>query len=46
MTEEDEIASHLLNQFRELANHLRNPSLDRKGINDSELVTILTPSIP
>jgi len=39
------MARHL-NQFRELANQLQSLSEDGKGMEDSELVTILTLSLP
>jgi len=39
------MAQHL-NQFRELANQLRGLSAEGKGIDDSELPTILTLSLP
>jgi len=45
MTEADDMAQHL-NQFRELANQLRGLSQDGKGMEDSELATILTLSLP
>ena len=45
MTEGDNMAQHL-NQFRELANQLRSLSVDGKGMDNSELVTILTLSLP
>lgn len=45
MVEGDDMAQHL-NRFRELANQLRSLSLDGKGMDDSELVTILTLSLP
>ena len=44
MTEGQDMAQHL-NQFRELANQLRSLSIDGKGMDDSELVTILTLSL-
>ena len=45
MREADDMAEHL-NQFRELANQLRGLSNDGKGMEDSELTTILTLSLP
>jgi len=45
MAEGEDMAQHL-NQFRELANQLRGLSVDGKGMDDSELVTILTLSLP
>jgi len=45
MTEADDMAQHL-NQFRELANQLRGLSADAKGMDDGELFTILTLSLP
>ena len=45
MREMDDMAQHL-NQFRELANQLRGLSEDGKGMDDSELATILTLSLP
>ena len=45
MMEGDDMAKHL-NQFRELSNQLRSLSVDGKGMEDSELVTILTLSLP
>lgn len=45
MVEGDDMAQHL-NHFRELANQLRSLSVDGKGMDDSELVTILTLSLP
>ena len=45
MSEGEDMAQHL-NQFRELANQLRGLSVDGKGMDDSELVTILTLSLP
>jgi len=41
MAEGDDMAQHM-NQFRELANQLRSFSIEEKGMEDSELVTILT----
>ena len=45
MRETDDMVEHL-NQFRELANQLRGLSNDGKGMEDSELTTILTLSLP
>ena len=45
MAEGQDMAQHL-NQFRELANQLRGLSAEGKGLDDSELVTILTLSLP
>jgi len=45
MSEGDDMAQHL-NQFRELGNQLRSLSEDRKGMDDTELVTIVTLSLP
>lgn len=45
MVEGDDMAQHL-NLFRELANQLRSLSQDGKGMDDTELVTILTLSLP
>lgn len=45
MRETDDMAEHL-NQFRELANQLRGLANDGKGMEDSELTTILTLSLP
>jgi len=45
ITEADDTAQHL-NQFRELANQLSGLSQDGKGMEDSELATILTLSLP
>ena len=45
MVEGDDMAQHL-NHFRELANQLRSLSEDGKGMDDTELVTILTLSLP
>lgn len=45
MIEGDDMAQHL-NQFRELANQLQSLSEDGKGMDDTELVTILTLSLP
>ena len=45
MLEGEDMAQHL-NQFCELANQLRSISVDGQGISDSELVTILTLSLP
>ena len=45
MAEGQDMAQHL-NQFRELANQLRSLSPEGKGLDDSELVTILTLSLP
>jgi len=45
MTEADDMAQHLT-QFRELANQLRGLWQDGKGMEDSELATILTLSLP
>jgi len=45
MTEGEDMAQHL-NQFRELANQLRSLSVDGKGMDDTELVTILTLRLP
>ena len=45
MSEGQDIAEHL-NQFRELANQLRSLSTEDKEVDDSELVTILTLSLP
>ena len=45
MLEGEDMAQHL-NQFRELANQWRSLSPDSKGMDDSELVTILTLSLP
>jgi len=45
MSEGQDMAQHL-NQFRELANQLRGLSQDGKGLDDSELLTILTLSLP
>ena len=41
MREGQDMAEHL-NQFRELANQLRGLSTDGKGVDDGELLTILT----
>ena len=45
MLEGDDMAQHL-NLFREIANQLRSLSEDGKGMDDTELVTILTLSLP
>ena len=45
MSEGQDMAEHL-NQFRELANQLRSLSSEDKEVDDSELVTILTLSLP
>ena len=45
MSEGDDMAQHL-NLFRELSNQLQSLSQDGKGIDDTELVTILTLSLP
>ena len=45
MTEADDMAQQL-NRFRELANQLRGLSADAKGMDNGELVTILTLSLP
>ena len=45
MSEGQDMAQHL-NHFRELANQLRGLSTDGKGLDDSELLTILTLSLP
>ena len=45
MSEGQDMAQHL-NQFRELANQLRGLTTEGKEIDDSELVTILTLSLP
>jgi len=45
MSEGDDMAQHV-NQFRELGNQLRSLSEDGKGMDDTELVTILTLSLP
>jgi len=45
MVEGQDMAEHL-NQFRELANQLRGLSTENKGLDDSELVTILTLRLP
>jgi len=45
MSEGEDMAQHL-NQFREIANQLRSLSEDGKGMDDTELVTILTLSLP
>ena len=45
MLEGDDMAQHL-NLFREMANQLRSVSQDGKGMDDSELVTILNLSLP
>ena len=45
MVEGEDMAKHL-NQCRELSNQLRSLSVDGKGMEDSELVTILTLSLP
>ena len=45
MLEGDDMAQHL-NTFREMANQPRSLSQDGKGMDDSELVTILTLSLP
>jgi len=45
MIEGQDMAQHL-NQFRELDNQLRGLSAEGKEINDSELLTILTLSLP
>ena len=45
MSEGEDMAQHL-NLFRELANQLRSLSEDGKGMDDTELVTILTLSLP
>jgi len=45
MLEGEDMAQHL-NQFRELSNQLRSLLVDWKGMEDSELVTILTLSLP
>lgn len=45
MLEGDDMAQHL-NHFREIANQLQSLSEDGKGMEDSELVTILTVSLP
>ena len=45
MSEGEEMAQNL-NLFREIVNQLRSLSEDGKGIDDTELVTILTLSLP
>ena len=45
ISEGQDMAEHL-NQFRELANQLRSLSSEDKEVDDSELVTILTLSLP
>ena len=45
MSEGQDMAQHL-NQFRELANQLWGLSTDGNGVDDSELLTILTLSLP
>jgi len=45
MSDGDDMAEHL-NQFRELANQVQGLSGEGKGIDDSELVTILSSSLP
>jgi len=45
MTEGADMANHL-NQFRELSNQLRSLSQDGRGMDNSELVTIRTLSLP
>jgi len=45
MSEGDDMAQHL-NLFRELSNQLQSLSEDGKGMEDTELVTILTLSLP
>ena len=45
MTEGEDMAQHL-NLFREIANQLRSLTEDGKGMDDTELVTILTLSLP
>ena len=45
MYEGEDMAQHL-NLFREIANQLRSLSEDGKGMDDTELVTILTLSLP
>ena len=45
MSEGKDMAQHL-NLFREIANQLRSLSEDGKGMDDTELVTILTLSLP
>ena len=45
MSEGEDMAQHL-NLFREIANQLRSLTDDGKGMDDTELVTILTLSLP
>jgi len=45
MAEGHDMAQHL-NKFRELANQLRSLSVEGKGMDDNELVMILTLSLP
>lgn len=45
MREGQDMAEHL-NQFRELANQLQGLSTDGNGVDDGELLTILTLSLP
>jgi len=45
MAEGDDMAQHL-NKFRELANQLRSLSVEAKRMDDDELVTSLTLSLP
>jgi len=45
IVEGQDMAEHL-NQFRELANQLRGLSTENKGLDDSELLTIWTLSLP
>ena len=45
MLEGQDMAQHL-NQFHELANQLRGLSTGGKEVDDSELLTILTLSLP
>jgi len=45
MIERADMANHL-NQCRELSNELRSLSLEGRGMDDSELFTILTISLP
>jgi len=45
MVEGDDIADHL-NKFRELANQVESLAADRKGMEDNELVTHLSLSLP
>ena len=45
MLEGEDMAEHL-NSFRELANQVQSLSSDSKGIEENELVTLLSLSIP